>query len=274
MKDMETASPATQVCWELAQQTRADDVLIVGVGTPLAAAAALLARAILHPSLTILFGTAVAPRNFNLAASMTDSSRVSRAAVGNYSQVEVLDLVSRGGVTLQFVSPVEVDRSGNLNASRIRRTDGSWRQFPGSLALGDTSVLVGRLVAYRVGHHRRFLPERVSFVSGASALQEKTTSSPRGLGAVLAVTEMATVSLGANPRLINYDHDLAASKNGIGFSVDERHAVQRMAAPPEVIAALARLDPLGVRDLEDKNCRAAVLSQLSRGSESKLDNGE
>ena len=33
MKDMETASPATQVCWELAQQTRADDVLIVGVGT-------------------------------------------------------------------------------------------------------------------------------------------------------------------------------------------------------------------------------------------------
>ena len=62
MKDMETASPATQVCWELAQQTRADDVLIVGVGTPLAAAAALLARAILHPSLTILFGTAVAPR--------------------------------------------------------------------------------------------------------------------------------------------------------------------------------------------------------------------
>ncbi len=273
MNSTEIASPATQVCWELAQQTRADDVLIIGVGTPLAAAAALLARAILHPSLTIIFGTAVAPREFNLAASILDSSRVSRAAIGNYSQVEVLDLVSRGGVTLQFVSPIEIDRSGNLNASRIRRADGSWRQFPGSLAIGDTSVLVGRLVAYRVGHHRRFLTERVSFVSGAAALQNENSTTPYGQGATLAITEMATVSLGANPRLINYGHDLAAAKNGIDFLVDDTHAVRRTAIPPEALVALATYDPLRVRDLEDKNHRAAVLSRITTDSESNPDNG-
>lgn len=263
MKSAGHQSPATQVCWELAQQTRPHDVLIVGVGTPLAAAAALLARAILHPSLTLIFGTSVAPGEFDLAASMFDSSRVPQAAVGNYSQVEVLDLVSRGGVTLQFVSPIEVDQTGNLNASRIPRSDGSWRQFPGSLAIGDTSVLVGRLVAYRVGHHRRFLTERVSFVSGAAAPHDEGSTAPPSQGTTLAITEMATVSLGKNPALVNYSRDLAGAHNGIDFVVDDSNAVLRSEIPLEVLSALDRVDPLRTRDLEDKNLRAKVLLGIS-----------
>jgi acyl CoA:acetate/3-ketoacid CoA transferase beta subunit len=199
-------TPATRLCWELARQTRHDDVLIVGVGTPLAAAAALLAREVLHPTLTVLFGTAVAPRSIDLAASIFDSTAAPRTAVGNYTQADVLDLVARGGVTLQFVSPVEVDALGNVNASRVPRADGGWRRFPGSLAIPDTSALVGRLVAYRIGHHKRFFPPRVSFVSGASAVEREHRNaavSARGAGVTHAVTERATVQLGIRPRLKN-----------------------------------------------------------------------
>ena len=262
----DAVTPATRLCWELARQTRPDDVLIVGVGTPLAATAALLAREVLHPSLTVLFGTAVAPRRIDLAASILDSTAAPRAAIGNYTQVEVLDLVARGGVTLQYVSPIEVDALGNVNASRVRRADGGWRRFPGSLAIADTAALVGRLVAYRVGHQRRFFPERVAFVSGASAVERArrdATVHGTGVGVTVAVTESATVRLGERPQLVDYDGELATVSAEFGFAVDTTTSRLREPVPAEVLAAIDSIDPLGVRNLEDKDHRSAVLARIS-----------
>jgi hypothetical protein len=258
-------SPATRLCWELARQTRPDDVLIVGVGTPLAATAALLAREVLHPSLTVLFGTAVAPRRIDLAASILDSTAAPRAAIGNYTQVEVLDLVARGGVTLQYVSPIEVDALGNVNASRVRRKDGGWRRFPGSLAIADTAALVGRLVAYRVGHQRRFFPQRAAFVSGASAVERANRASVRapGAGVTVAVTEGATVHLGERPQLVDYEGELATVVAEFGFAVDTATSRLRESVPAEVLAAIDAIDPLGVRNLEDKDQRSAVLARIA-----------
>lgn len=263
-------SPATRLCWELARQTRADDVLIVGVGTPLAATAALLAREVLHPSLTVLFGTAVAPRRIDLAASILDSTAAPRAAIGNYTQVEVLDLVARGGVTLQYVSPIEVDALGNVNASRVRRADGGWRRFPGSLAIADTAALVGRLVAYRVGHQKRFFPERVAFVSGASAGERTRRTAANaaavgapGSGVTVAVTESATVHLGTRPRLVDYEGMLDSVTAEFGFAVDTASSRQREPIPADVLAAIDVIDPLGVRNLEDKDHRSTVIARIS-----------
>jgi hypothetical protein len=283
-------SPATRLCWELARQTRPDDVLIVGVGTPLAATAALLAREVLHPSLTVLFGTAVAPRRIDLAASILDSTAAPRAAIGNYSQVEVLDLVARGGVTLQYVSPIEVDALGNVNASRVRRADGGWRRFPGSLAIADTAALVGRLVAYRVGHHKRFFPQRVAFVSGASGAERERLGAMNaaavrgsGSGVTTAVTERATVHLGTRPRLVDYDDTIGdgtidagtidAVTAEFGFSVDTTSSRAREPIPTDVLAAIDAIDPLGVRNLEDKDHRTAVLTRISTRISARGDAG-
>jgi len=262
----DAVTPATRLCWELARQTRPDDVLIVGVGTPLAATAALLAREVLHPSLTVLFGTAVAPRRIDLAASILDSTAAPRAAIGNYTQVEVLDLVARGGVTLQYVSPIEVDALGNVNASRVRRADGGWRRFPGSLAIADTAALVGRLVAYRVGHQRRFFPERVAFVSGASAVERArrdATVHGTGAGVTVAVTDSATVRLGERPQLVDYTGTIEHVTAEFGFTVDTTTSRMREPVPTEVLAAIDAIDPLGVRNLEDKDHRSAVLARVS-----------
>ena len=52
-------TPDEQLVWCLARRVRADDVLVVGVATPLAAAAAHLARAVLEPDVTIIEAAAV-----------------------------------------------------------------------------------------------------------------------------------------------------------------------------------------------------------------------
>ena len=93
---------------------------------------------------------------------------IAAEAVGVYTQVEILDAIQRGCVSLQFVSPAQVDGRGNLNTSRVRGADGTMRRLPGGLAHADIACLIGRLVAYRAGNDKRFLPEEVDFVTGAA----------------------------------------------------------------------------------------------------------
>ena len=258
---------STELCWQLAQQTKPNDVVIVGVGTPLASAAVLLSRLLLHPQITVLFGTAVMPQSFSLAQSIFNSHLVSSAAIGNYTQSDVLDLIARGGVTLQFVSPLQLDAQANFNASRIPSVSGETRRLPGSLALADTNALVGRLVAYRIGHNSRFLTEKIAYETGLGSQRRNSGAihSP-GLGVVAAVTERATISFSAEdnsiPVLTNYSGSLDEVVSSTGFEIDVTMASERSPVPQEVIDALNYLDPFNVRNLEDKQYRNDTLNDL------------
>ena len=174
---------ADALTWSLARQCRPDDVLVVGVATPLAAAAGMLARELLVPDLTIIMAASVNPRTHDVAESLTDPAAAARYAPGTLTQAEILDAIQRGRVTLQFVSPAEVDADGAINTNRVGD-----RRLPGALALPDVAVLVGRLVAYRAGHSPRFLVPRVQYVTG------------RAGGVRAIVTDKAEITLGP-PRL-------------------------------------------------------------------------
>jgi acyl CoA:acetate/3-ketoacid CoA transferase beta subunit len=157
-----------QIAWCLACCCRAGDVLVVGVATPLAAAAGQLARALLVPDLVLIEAAAVDVAPHDVATPMVQPEVIAAEAVGVYAQIEILDAIQRGRITLQFVSPAQVDGAGNLNTSRVRATDGTMRRLPGGLAHADIACLIGRLVAYRAAHEQRFLPEQVDFVTGAA----------------------------------------------------------------------------------------------------------
>jgi len=126
---------ADRLVWRLANELSNDDVVIVGVATPIAAAAALLARELLVPDLTVLVTTSVQPSIHDVARPMLEADFVARNSAGTLGQADVLDLIHRGGVTVQFVSPAQIDRRGRLNASEVRRPDASMMRLPGPLAL-------------------------------------------------------------------------------------------------------------------------------------------
>lgn len=185
-----------RVCWALARECRDDDVAIVGVATPLAAAAVLLARATVAPNMTAIIGGAVDPDIIDIAELATDPHAASRAAATTLGQMEMLPMLQRGVITLQFVSPAQVDRRGAVNTSRVRREDGSWRRLPGCLALPDTTVMAGRLIAYRIEGGERFVVDQVDYTTGIGASAARAHFDLPGRGVVAIVTEHGRRALG------------------------------------------------------------------------------
>lgn len=266
---MNTVGPAERVIWSLAQRCRADDVVVVGVGTPVAAAAALVAREVLHPDMTVLFGTIVRPDTHDLATSLADGGVAARLADGVLGQSEILDLIQRGGVTLQFVSPAQIDGRGDINASRIVRAGADDIVLPGPLALADTASLVGRLVGYRIGHSTRFLVDGVDYVTAAGpARRSASPVATTGQGLVALVTELAelewrtdgTVAVAGLRAGVDPGDVVAAT----GFEVLGAATAPVLEDPPaEVLEILdGVVDPHGMRNLEVRAGRARALEQV------------
>ncbi len=252
---MTNATVDEQIAWCLARRCRPGDVLVVGVATPLAAAAAQLARELLVPDLVLIEAAAVDVAPHDVAAPLVRPELVAAEALGVLTQVEILDAIQRGRISLQFVSPAQVDAAGRLNTSRVRGPDGSLRRLPGGLATADVAGLVGRLVAYRADHSPRFLPERVDFVTG-------------GAGRVVAVVTSAAVLewTGERFRLASLHEGATVEQAvaGCGFALDVPAAPPTTEPPPPEALRLLRetVDPHGMRRLETRSGRAEALRSL------------
>lgn len=248
-------TPEEQVTWCLAQQCRPGDVMVVGVATPIAAAAGQLARALLHPDIVFIEAAAVDVAQHDVATAMLRPEEIPASAVGVYSQAQILDAIQRGRITLQFVSPAQIDGRGALNTSRVRGSDGGLRRLPGGLATADIARLMGRLVVYRLGHERRFLAPQVDFVTGAP-------------GRVAAIVTSAAVLEwdGERFRLASVHEGSTVDEvvAGCGFALDVPASVPVTEAPPPEALRLLReeIDPHGLCRLESREGRADALRVL------------
>ena len=250
-----TVSPDEQIAWCLARRCRPADVVVVGVATPIAAAAAQLARELLVPDAVLIEAAAVDVAPHDVADSLVRPERVAAEAVGVLTQLEILDAIQRGRVSLQFVSPAQVDGRGALNTSRVRAEDGRLRRLPGGLATADVSQLVGRLVAYRAAHTPRFLPREVDFVTGAPGRVEAVVTDRAVLEWSGDGFRLASVHEGATV-------DEAVAGCGFPLTVDGDVAVTEP-PPPEALELLrGRIDPHGLRRLETRAGRADALREL------------
>lgn len=264
---------AEQMVWALARMTRPDDVVVVGVATPMAVTAALLARELIHPNLTIIAAATVDPVIHDVATPMLHPEMLHDLGVGTLSQVDMLDQIQRGRITLQFVSPAQVDERARLNTSRVPAPDGSLRRLPGGLATGDIAVLIGRLVAYRAVHSPRFLPSEVAFVTGAghdpSHPQWRQARGLPGAGVVAVVTDRAVLEWTDERDAVRLTsiHGGASAEEavaGCGFPLRFEPPVPHTEAPPEEALDLLRtvIDPLGTRRLEVRATRQKALMDL------------
>jgi glutaconate CoA-transferase, subunit B len=243
----------------MARHVTQDDVVVVGIGTPVALAAVLLARELHAPGVGLMMPGALDPAERNLTCYVSNPSAAVAQARTRLSRMAILDAIAQGRVTLQFVRPAEVDGLMRINTELLRTADGD-RHLVGPVALPDVLARVGRVVAYLPKHDRSVLVNSVHKVTAPR--------SPEGPGVAGIVTPLAefaridpTTSLVGCVSGIRIDE--IRELTGFPFSGERCHVLPEPSAR-ELDVLRTIVDPLGLIGLEDPVNRRATLRTLSR----------
>jgi glutaconate CoA-transferase, subunit B len=235
----------------MAAEIRDGDVLGVGLGTPLAVAAGLLAQATHAPNAHLLVGGAVDP-DADLATCLGGAAALDGRTCGYVPHLDTMHMAEHQTMTLQFLRPGQVDGRGAMNTSRIGPANSPALRFPGGLATADVPGLLPRLVVYLPRHLARSLPDRVACTTGAPGGVRTPRYSTRGV--ITLVTDMAVFDFRDGHARLRSVHpgvepdDVVAST---GFELD---GVAEAQVSPGLdatqAAAIERLDPTGLRAQE------------------------
>jgi acyl CoA:acetate/3-ketoacid CoA transferase beta subunit len=248
-------STADVVTCALAREVRDGDVVGVGLGTPLALCAALVAQRTHAPNATVLAGGASSPQ---ATLKQITHHEVDGRTPGFVPHLDTMEMAERQAMTLQFLRPAEVGADGSANTSRLV-ANGKLVRFPGGLALADVVNLMPRIVLYHTAHERRALPAQIGFRTSAGGGIER--GGYTALGPTKVITDRCVIDFAADgPRLasIHPGEDVAGVVAETGFAL-EVGAVVETAVPSEAeLAALEEVDPDRLRELELRKRRAAA----------------
>ncbi|MCW3065998.1 MAG: CoA-transferase [Solirubrobacterales bacterium] len=258
---MNPQDTATLMTCRLAREIRNGDVVGVGLGTPLALAAALLARRTHAPGADVIVAGAVSP-DADLATCLRGASALAGRTAGYAVHLVTMEMAERWAMTLQFLRPAQIDGAGNANTSRIVRAGELVQRLPGGLATADVFKILPRIVLYHTDHRPRSLPERVGFLTAAGGGDRVTGTE----GPVRLVTDRAVIAFDADrPRLesVHPGEDADAIRSETGFPLAAGD-VPETAAPTDVeLAALHDLDPHALRELELRATQVAAAERLA-----------
>lgn len=239
----------TMIC-AMAAEITDGDLVGVGLGTPLAVAAGLLARATTAPDAHLLVGGAVDPRA-DLATCLEGARSLVGRTAGFVPHLDTMGMAEQQSMTLQYLRPAQVDGRGNLNTSWVRRGEGRVR-LPGGLATADVPRLLPRLVIYLPTHRRRSLPARVDVVTGTGG--GWAGGRHRSRGVVTLVTDMAVIRFTAEGAVLASTHPGVEVRDVVDTTGFDLLGVTSAGTTPtpstEAHARLEELDPHGVRGRE------------------------
>lgn len=233
----------------LARLVASGDVIGVGLGTPLALVAALVARDRHDHNVHVLAGGAL-DVDGNVDVWMGGPDAMTGKTPGFVSHFDSMDMAERQVMTLQFLRPAQIDAIGNLNTSRIGPRRAPVVRFPGGLATADVPLLLPRVIAYHPDHRRRSLPSRVDWVTGAGRPARRHGAD----GTIALVTDLAVIEFSHGAGRVSSIHPWSTANHierNTGYDITVRHDAPWTPWPDEnELAALATVDPNRQRNHE------------------------
>ncbi len=254
---------ATTMAVCLAREINEADLVGIGLGTPLALAAALLARRTHARGAHLFTGGMVVRPQADLLSITLGASALAGRFTGFVSHLETMEMAERQRMTLQFLRPAEVDGSGNINTSRIVGADGALTRLPGGLASADVPKLLPRLVLYHTDHRLRSLPAAVSFITGAGGGDPDRGAA----GPVRLITNRAVFSFEcgrARLHSVHPGHTVEEVLESTGFRCDVEGVVQTDEPTAFELEQLRIVDELELAELEFRSTRRAAAARLAR----------
>jgi glutaconate CoA-transferase subunit B len=235
----------------LARMIVAGDVVGVGLGTPIALVAALVARHTTRHDVHVLAGGALDVTG-GVEAHLRDPQDQRNLTPGFVPHLDSMDMAERQAMTLQFLRPAQIDRFGNLNTSRIGVRSAPRARFGGGLATADGPALLPRVIAYHPDHRPRSLPARVDWITGCGRGWAGATR--KAAGTVAVVTDLAVIEFvdgRARMKSIHPWSNASTVRENTGFDLSLPEDAPPTPVPtPDELEALDLVDPRRRRDEE------------------------
>ncbi|MHA1255503.1 MAG: CoA-transferase subunit beta [Promethearchaeota archaeon] len=243
----------------MAREVKNDDVMIVGVATPMVWAAFTLAKVTHAPDAIyhyIMGNTFVdEARQVSLLYLEMNTARAYRFQ--NSGECTLESLPSEKLTTIEWFRPGQVDQYGNTNNICI----GDWNRpkvrLPGCAGIADFSMFYSRGSFLYVPRHdtRAFVP-KIDFISGVGFPDGKP-SICGGSGPQCVITNLAYLTFDDKSKrmkigTIHPGIDLETVKNSTGFELVIPDGLKETKAPTEKELKILRekVDPLEIRKLE------------------------
>jgi glutaconate CoA-transferase subunit B len=228
---------ARQIAVSLARLLRDGETVFFGVASPLPMVAALLAKRLQAPGLSILtIPGGVDPSPARLPISTVDPNLLEGASA-LVTLADIFDLAARGRLDTAFLSGVQIDRYGRINLSAIGDPRRPKVRLPGGAGSAALMPTAGRTILWRTRHDDRTFVDELPFVTAAGNVDRVVTP--------LAVLRRTNGLLDVESI---HQHGSADSvRRATGFPVTVGPATP-VTAPPTVeeLAMLEEIDPLAV----------------------------
>lgn len=209
-----------------------------GLASPLPAVAIALARHLHNPQLrylNIAGGVDILPAGLAVSTCAPSFLNGSRSF---FSLTDIFDLSARGELDTAFLGGVQVDRSGAINNSVIGPFDHPKVKLPGGAGSAAIVPSARRTIVWRTRHDPRSIVEQVQFATARGNVGEVVT--PLGV----LVMEDGELRIGG-VFSISSEEEI---RRETGFAISRARDFRLLDDPsPEERAALAELDPQGVR---------------------------
>jgi glutaconate CoA-transferase subunit B len=243
----------------MAREVRNDDVMIVGVATPMVWAAFTLAKvthapdAIYHYIMGNTF--VVEPRQVSLLYLEMNTARAYRFQDSVECTLE--SLPSDKLTTIEFFRPAQIDQYGNTNNICI----GDWNKpkirLPGAAGILDFSMFYARgSFLYTPRHDKRTFVKKLDFISGVG-FPNGEDSICGGSGPQCVITNLAYLDFDDNSkrmriRSIHPGVDRETVKESTGFDLLIPNTLKETTPPTvkEINLLRDKVDPLNIRKLE------------------------
>ena len=225
----------------LARLIRDGETVFHGVSSHLPMIAVLLAKRLHAPHAVHLNITGgVDPREPELRAYTSAGGELWESACAAFPLQEVFDLSMRGGLDVAFLSGVQFDAAGRVNASVIGDYHRPKVRLPGGAGSAVLIPTAKRAILWRTKHDRRTFTQQLDFVTAQGHVSD-------------IVTPLCCFTMHEGELILRSVHPTSSLEEvaaNTGFPI--RYFSEETTPPPteEEMRALREIDPRDLRNLE------------------------
>lgn len=233
--------PCDMMTVVMARMIHEGDTVFHGVSSHMPMIATLLAKRLHAPNAVHLnIPGGVDPLKPTLKAYTSAGAELWQTACASFPLMEVFDLSMRGGLDVAFLSGVQFDSLGNVNASVI----GDYRKpkvrLPGGAGSAVLIPTAKRAIIWRTKHDRRTFASKVDFVTAQGNVSD-------------IVTPLCVFSMHQGELILKSIHPYSSIEEvaeNTAFPIRYFELAQTPPPTEDEMRALGEIDPMDLRNIE------------------------